>query len=75
MPMTVCVKPDVERRINHLAQKTKRTKAFYLNLLIEENLEELEDIYLAAEILERVRKGEEKVYSAKEVEEMLGLAD
>lgn len=75
MPMTVRVKPDVERRINYLAQKTKRTKAFYLNLLIEENLEELEDIYLAAEILERVRKGEEKVYSAKEVEEMLGLAD
>ena len=33
----------------------------------------MEDYYLAADVLERVRKGREQVYSAAEVREDLGL--
>ena len=36
---------------------TGRTKAFYLRELIERGLADLEDYYLAADVLERVRKG------------------
>jgi len=36
-------------------------------------LEDLEDIYLAADVLERVRKGEEKVYTAEQARIDLGL--
>jgi RHH-type rel operon transcriptional repressor/antitoxin RelB len=40
-----------------------------------DSLEELEDYYLAAEVLERVRKGQEPVYSTEEVRKDLGLVD
>lgn len=36
-------------------------------------LDELEDYYLAAATVERVRKGEEAVYTAEQVREDLGL--
>ena len=39
----------------------------YLRELVAKGLEDLEDYYLAAATMERVRKGEEKVYSAEEI--------
>ncbi|MGA3081209.1 MAG: hypothetical protein ABSD44_07480 [Terracidiphilus sp.] len=47
--------------------KTGRTKAFYLREIIEGGISEMEEYYLAAETLGRVRKGQEKVYSAASV--------
>jgi RHH-type transcriptional regulator, rel operon repressor / antitoxin RelB len=38
-------------------------------------LEDLEDYFLAAEVLERVRSGEEEIYSSAEVRAELGLSD
>ncbi len=38
-------------------------------------IEDLEDEHLATSTMERVRKGEEKVYSAEEVRKDLGLND
>jgi RHH-type rel operon transcriptional repressor/antitoxin RelB len=35
----------------------------------------MKDYYLAADVLARVRQGEERVYSLDEVENALGLAD
>ena len=37
------------------------------------DIEGAEDYYLAAEVLKRVRKGEERIFSAEEVREDLGL--
>ena len=64
---------DTEHRLDLLASKTGRTKAFYLREIIENGLAEVEEYYLAAEVLERVRKGKERVYSAAEVRKELGL--
>jgi len=36
-------------------------------------IDEAEDYYLAAEVLERLRKGEERIFSAQEVRQDLGL--
>jgi RHH-type rel operon transcriptional repressor/antitoxin RelB len=58
-----------------LARKTGRTKAFYLREIIEGGIAEVEEYYLAAETLARVRKGKEKVYSAASVRNDLGLDD
>lgn len=66
---------ETEQRLDFLAAQTGRTKAFYLREVIERGIEELEDYYLAADVLERVRKGEEKVYSAAQVRKDLGLDD
>ena len=47
--------PDVERRLDVLARRTGRTKSFYVRELIEGNLEDLEDRYLAEARLEKRR--------------------
>jgi RHH-type rel operon transcriptional repressor/antitoxin RelB len=67
--------PEISNRLDRLAAKTGRTKAFYLREIIEGGIGELEDYYLAAETLERVRKGKERVYSAAAVRTDLGLDD
>lgn len=65
----------MEQRLNTLAAETGRTKAYYLRELIERGLDELEDYYLAAEVMERVRKGQERVHSSAQVKQDLGLDD
>ncbi len=67
--------PEISNRLDRLAAKTGRTKAFYLREIIEGGIGEMEDYYLAAETLERVRKGKERVYSADAVRNDLGLDD
>jgi RHH-type rel operon transcriptional repressor/antitoxin RelB len=42
--------------------------------MIEQGIEEMEDHYLAADVLERVRNGKEQVHSAADVIGDLGLA-
>jgi len=67
--------PETEQRLDYLASHTGRTKAYYLREIIEKGIEEMEDYYLAAEVLERVRKGQESVHSAANVRAELGLDD
>jgi len=73
MPTSIRLERATEQRLDRLAARTKRTKAYYLRELIARGLEELEDYYLAGATMERVRKGEEGVYSAEEVRRDLGL--
>jgi RHH-type transcriptional regulator, rel operon repressor / antitoxin RelB len=75
MATSIRLAPEVEQRLDYLAVQTGRTKAFYLREIIERGLGDMEDYYLAANVLERVRKGEEQTYSLDEVEHSLGLAD
>jgi RHH-type transcriptional regulator, rel operon repressor / antitoxin RelB len=75
MTTSIRLDPATEQRLVNLAAKTGRTKAFYLRELVANGLEDLEDYYLAAATMERVRKGEEKVYSAADVRKDLGLDD
>lgn len=53
--------------------QTGRSKADYLREIIENSLDDLEDSYLATQVLERVRSGQEKVYSGSNVRKELGL--
>ena len=75
MATSVRLDPAVEKRLDHLAAKTGRTKAYYLRELIASGLEDLEDYYLADATMERIRKGEEQVFSAEQVIKDLGLDD
>ena len=73
MATSIRLPPETERRLNVLASQTGRTKAFYLRELIERGLEDMEDYYLAADVLERLRQGAEKVYPASSVRDALEL--
>ena len=63
----------VEQRLDHLATVTGRTKAYYLRELIANGLDDLEDYFLAAATMERVRKREGPVFSAEQVRKQMGL--
>ena len=75
MATSIRLAPETERRLDFLAAQTGRTKAFYLRELIERGIEDLEDYYLAAEVLERIRKDEEPVHTTADVRRDLGLDD
>ena len=73
MTITLQLPPKAEERIESLVAKYGRTKEFYLEELIERGLEDIEDYYVAVDVLERVRRGEEPVHKAQEVWDRLGL--
>jgi RHH-type rel operon transcriptional repressor/antitoxin RelB len=73
MATSIRLAPETEQRLDFLAAHTGRTKAYYLREIIEQGIEDLEDYYLAADVLERVRKGQERVHTAAEVRRDLGL--
>ncbi len=75
MPTSIRLPDDIERRLDFLARKTGRTKAFYIREMILDKIEDIEDYYLAADILVRVRKGKEATFTAGEVRKDLGLED
>ena len=60
MPTSIRLTPEIEERLNFLAAQTGRSKAFYLREIIKRGLDDMEDYFLAADVLERVRKGKEK---------------
>ena len=71
----VRLEDDTYSRLQALATQTGRTATYYIREAIETHLEDLEDIYLAEQTLEAVRRGKQRVYSANEVDKELGLAD
>lgn len=65
--------PQSKIRIERLAKMTKRPASFYYNYLLDEYLDDLEDIFLAEEVVKNIRSGKEKTYTLAEVEAELGL--
>ncbi|MGA2277669.1 MAG: CopG family transcriptional regulator, partial [Terracidiphilus sp.] len=63
MATSIRLAPELSQRLDQLALKTGRTKAFYLREIIEGGISEMEEYYLAADTLKRVRKGQERVHS------------
>lgn len=60
---------EIENRLAHLAKATGRTKSYYLRKLIEDNLDDLEDRYIAEQRLENPAKR----LTSKEMRQELGL--
>ena len=75
MATSVRLSAETERRLAFLASQTGRTKAFYLREVIDHGLDDIEDYYLAADVLERLRMGQEQVHTAADVRQELGLDD
>ncbi len=74
MATSVRLDPAIEQRLDHLAARTGRTKAFYLRELIVQGLDDLEDLYLAERELEDIRAGRIKTTPLAEVMKRHGLA-
>jgi RHH-type rel operon transcriptional repressor/antitoxin RelB len=69
MMLSIRLDPDIERRLSELAKRTGRTKAACARELIEGNIEDLEDRYLAEARLNKQRRP----LTSKQVRSSLGL--
>ena len=63
--------PEIEKRLEKLAQITGRTKSYYVKAALESFLNEQEEIQLALQRLQEKLPG----ISLEEVEKKLGLED
>ncbi len=57
MAASVRLSPEIEQRLTQLVSRTGRSKASLLRQIIEQGIEEIEDYYLASEVLARVHRG------------------
>lgn len=73
--LTLNLPDSTAQRLADAAARSGHFTSAYLENIITEHLEELEDIREAEAVLERVRRGEERVYSLKEMEQSIGLDD
>jgi RHH-type transcriptional regulator, rel operon repressor / antitoxin RelB len=69
--LSIRLDPAIERRLSELAKRTGRTKTYYARELIEGNIEELEDRYLAEARPEKRRRP----LTSQQVRKELGLDD
>ncbi len=58
---------DVSRRLQQLADRTGRSKTFYMIEAIREHLDDLEDLYLAEQRLIDLRAGRSETMPLDEV--------
>ena len=58
---------SIEKRLEKLAQRTGRTKTYYVREAILQHLDDLEDMYLAERVLDRIRDGEENTVPLEDV--------
>ena len=66
---------DLEARLDRLAKQTGRTKTYYVREAITDHLDELEEIYLAQRVLERVRSGKEETVNLDDMIVQYGVDD
>ena len=71
--LAVRIPEDLDNRLNALAHRTGRSKSSFVREALMHQLDDIEDYYLGMETLERIRKGEERVYALAEVRRELNL--
>ena len=67
--------PELKRRLDVMVAEAGRTRRFYLREIIQRGAEDTEDYWLAVASGDRVRNGEERIYTDAEMREQLALDD
>ena len=65
--LAIRLSQSIEKRLEKLARRTGRTKTFYVREAILQHLEDLEEIYAAERVLERIRNGRERTIPLEDV--------
>lgn len=73
MALSIRLPGDVEDRLNNLAAKTGRTKSYYVTEAICEQLDDLEDLYLAEQRMIDIRAGRTQTVPLEEVMKRYGM--
>ncbi len=72
-PVALRLPDEVAQRLNRLADRTGRSKTFYMIEAIREHLDDLEDLYLAEQRLIDIQAGKSQTVPLEEVIELYGL--
>lgn len=64
---------DVSRRLQELADRTGRSKTFYMIEAIQEHLDDLEDLYLAEQRLIDLRTGKSETVPLDDLMKRYGV--
>lgn len=72
-PVALRLPDDVAQRLKRLADRTGRSKTFYMIEAIREHLDDLEDLYLAEQRLIELQAGRSQTESLEDVMERYGL--
>ena len=67
--LAIRLDPDIEKRLETLAKKTGRSKTFYARQAILAYLQDMEDYYLAIDLVQEPGR----IYSAEEAKRELDL--
>jgi RHH-type rel operon transcriptional repressor/antitoxin RelB len=66
---------EIEKRLDALAKETGRTKSFYVREAILEQLDDIEDYYLAEKAWREVESGKAKLIPIEQIVKRYGLED
>ena len=71
--ITCRVEDEIDERLERLASETHRTKSFYVREALLKSLDDMENVYLADQVIERIRSGKDETSTLAEVGTRLGL--
>jgi len=74
-PLSIRLDEHLEARLERLARLTGRSKSFYVKQAIEDQIEDLEDLYLAQRVSQRIAEGRERLIPLEDLERELGVED
>ncbi len=74
-PFSIRLDEDLDARLERIARLTGRSKSFYVKQALAEQIEDLEDLYLARKGARRVADGRERLIALEELERELGVDD
>lgn len=73
MPLCIKLDPEIERRYGELADRTGRTKTFYIRQALEREIDDLEETYDILRTVEEVRAGKQATRPLSEAMADYGL--
>jgi RHH-type rel operon transcriptional repressor/antitoxin RelB len=74
-PLSIRLDEELEARLERLARLTGRSKSFYVKQALQDQIEDLEDLYLARHVARRVEDGRERLVPIEDLERGLGVDD
>jgi RHH-type rel operon transcriptional repressor/antitoxin RelB len=74
-PLSIRLDDDLAARLERLARVTGRSKSFYVKQAIEDHIEDLEDLYIAQKVLDRIADGRERLIPLEDLERKPGMVD
>ncbi len=73
MAVSLRLPEDLSNRLTQLAEQTGRSKTYYILEAVREHIDDLEDLYLAEQRLEKNRLGKSKSNPLEDIMKRYGL--